>query len=60
MTPVRAISERPEALLYQPEFVTREEEGALLATLEALDFDEVRMHGQTARRTARHFGFDYD
>jgi DNA oxidative demethylase len=25
-----------------------------------MDFEEVRMRGQTARRTVRHFGLDYD
>jgi DNA oxidative demethylase len=53
-------SQAPEGLLYEPEFITPEEEVALIAALEGLDFEEVRMHGQTARRTVRHFGYDYD
>ncbi len=60
MARARAVCERPEALLYVPDFLSPDEERALLATCERLDFDEVRMRGQTARRTARHFGFDYD
>lgn len=55
-----AIIERPEGLEYRPEFVTADEERQLLEAIEALDFHEVVMRGQTARRTVRHFGFDYD
>jgi DNA oxidative demethylase len=51
---------RPEGLLYQEEFVTPAEEGELLGELEALDFRELTMRGQTARRTVRHFGLSYD
>ncbi len=40
--------------------MTPEEERALLDLLGALDFHEVTMRGQTARRTVRHFGLDYD
>ena len=32
----------------------------LLERLETIDFHEIRMHGVVAKRTARHFGFDYD
>jgi DNA oxidative demethylase len=54
------VADSPEGLVYQPEFVSPEEERDLLAAIEQLDFREIRMRGQTARRTARHFGFDYD
>ena len=37
-----------------------DEERRLLEFLETLDFHEITMRGQTARRTVRHFGFDYD
>ena len=40
--------------------MSADEEGALLAEIERLDFEEIRMHGVVAKRTARHFGFDYD
>lgn len=50
---------RPEGLLYQPEFVTPREETALVEVVEALDFRQVVMRGQVARRTVRHFGYDY-
>ena len=50
----------PEGLVYRPEVVPVDEERELLAVLEALRFDPIVMHGQPARRTARHFGLDYD
>jgi alkylated DNA repair dioxygenase AlkB len=50
----------PEGLRYQEEFVSSEEEGALLGQIEALDFRELEMRGQTAKRTVRHFGLNYD
>ena len=50
----------PDGLVYRPELVTQTEERALLAQIEALEFDEIRMHGVVAKRTARHFGLDYD
>jgi alkylated DNA repair protein (DNA oxidative demethylase) len=52
--------EAPEGLVYEPEFLSASEERDLLAAIEGLDFREIRMRGQTARRTARHFGYDYD
>jgi DNA oxidative demethylase len=55
-----AVVEVPEGLLYREEFVTPEEERQLLALLHQLEFRTVTMRGQTARRTVRHFGLDYD
>lgn len=51
--------EPPEGLVYEPEFLSEEEEAELVAELERLEFEEVRMHGHTARRTVHHFGMDY-
>jgi alkylated DNA repair dioxygenase AlkB len=45
--------------VYRPDFITDSEEREVVATLEGLDFAEVRMHGQAARRTVRHFGYRY-
>jgi DNA oxidative demethylase len=56
----RAPSEEPQGLVYRPEVVPADEERELLAVLEELRFDPIVMHGQPARRTARHFGLDYD
>ncbi|HEY0633690.1 MAG TPA: alpha-ketoglutarate-dependent dioxygenase AlkB [Thermoleophilaceae bacterium] len=49
-----------EGLTYIEEFVSEDEERDLLGVLERLDYSEVTMHGQTARRTVRMFGLDYD
>jgi alkylated DNA repair dioxygenase AlkB len=54
------MDECPEGLVYREDFVTPEEEALLLDELERLDFHPVTMRGQTARRTVRHFGLDYD
>jgi len=59
MASMRGLVERPDGLSYQPDLLTESEERAVLAELEKLEFGEVRMHGQIARRTVRHFGFDY-
>ena len=54
------MSDPPAGLVYRPEVLSEDEEHALLREFEQLRFDEIRMHGVVARRTARHFGFDYD
>ena len=56
----RAPTEEPQGLVYRPELLSVAEETALLAELEALRFDPIVMHGQAAKRTARHYGLDYD
>jgi DNA oxidative demethylase len=50
----------PDGFVYEPELLSVDEERALLAVLEELRFDEIRMHGVVAKRTARHYGLDYD
>ena len=50
----------PDGLVYRPELLTEAEERVLLDELERLEFHEIRMHGVVAKRTARHFGIDYD
>jgi alkylated DNA repair dioxygenase AlkB len=40
--------------------ITREQERELLVRFEALRFDPIVIRGQTARRTALHFGLGYD
>jgi DNA oxidative demethylase len=49
----------PTGLVYQPEFLTEAEERQVLGVVEAMEFHAITMHGQTARRTVRHFGLDY-
>ena len=50
----------PAGFVYEPELLTPDEERELLGVFSALRFDEIQMHGVAAKRTARHFGFDYD
>ena len=52
-------TERPSGLEYRPDFVTEAEERQALDVIEPLDFYEVAMRGQVARRTVRHFGLRY-
>ncbi len=59
MARVPTIAEQPEGLVYQEAFLDAEEERSVVAVLEGLEFSEVRMHGQPARRTVVHFGWLY-
>jgi alkylated DNA repair dioxygenase AlkB len=52
--------EEPEGLAYRPELLSAAEERELLDMLGSLRFDPIVIHGQAARRTARHYGLDYD
>jgi hypothetical protein len=45
----------PNGLVYQPDFFTQAEEQEVLDVLKAMEFHPITMHGQTARRTVRHF-----
>jgi DNA oxidative demethylase len=56
----RPPSEEPEGLVYRPDLLTVDEEAEVLDVLASLRFDPIVMHGQPAKRTARHFGLDYD
>jgi alkylated DNA repair dioxygenase AlkB len=56
----RAPSEEPEGLVYRPELLTPAEEAQLLDVLAELRFEPIVLHGQAAKRTARHYGLDYD
>jgi alkylated DNA repair protein (DNA oxidative demethylase) len=51
---------QPAGLVYRPELLSEDEERGLLRELDRLRFNEIRMHGVVAKRTARHFGVDYD
>jgi alkylated DNA repair protein (DNA oxidative demethylase) len=50
----------PDGLVLRSELLTVDEEAELLERLGDLRFDPIVMHGQAARRTARHFGLGYD
>ena len=50
--------EQPDGLVYRPDFIGEDEERDVLAVVEAIEFHEVTMRGQTARRTVRHYGYE--
>jgi DNA oxidative demethylase len=54
------LSDGPQGLVYEREFLTRAEEAELLRTLTDLRFDPIVIRGQAARRTACHFGLGYN
>ena len=56
---MRGVVERPGGLRYDEEVLDPAEEQRLVGQFERLDFHEVSMRGQVARRTVRHFGFEY-
>ena len=56
----RVPTEEPEGLVYRPELVPANVEADLLEVFETLRFDPIVIRGQAARRTARHYGLDYD
>ncbi|RPI24655.1 MAG: alpha-ketoglutarate-dependent dioxygenase AlkB [Acidobacteria bacterium] len=49
----------PEGFVYQPDFMTADEEKALLADIARLEFSTLTMHGVTARRRVIHYGWLY-
>lgn len=57
---MRGEVQEPDGLRYRGEFLTEAEEAALLETLHSLDYSQVEMRGQVARRTVRLFGYGYD
>jgi DNA oxidative demethylase len=52
-------SEAPAGLVYRPDLLDEDEERAALQVIEGLDYAEVVMRGQVAKRSVRHFGVDY-
>jgi alkylated DNA repair dioxygenase AlkB len=60
MPRVRVEPEPPPGLVYQPDLLTEPEEANVLALLHDLRFDPIVIRGRTAKRTARHYGLDYD
>ena len=49
----------PPGFRYVPDFIDEEEESALAGAARALEFSDVVMRGQTARRRVAHFGWRY-
>ena len=57
---MRGIPERPHGLVYVPDLLSEGEEAGLLSRVADESYREVRMRGQVARRTVRHYGVSYD
>lgn len=53
------MSEAPPGFTYRPDVLTPEEERVVLAGVARLDFHDVTMRGQVARRRTTHFGWTY-
>lgn len=51
---------RPEGFVYRADFISAEEEGALVSEIEQLPFVAPTMHGVAAKRRTVHFGRSYD
>ena len=49
----------PAGLVYKPDFLTFDEEGALLELLDATEFDPIVMRGITARRAGLRYRDDF-
>ncbi|MBA3237123.1 MAG: alpha-ketoglutarate-dependent dioxygenase AlkB [Parachlamydiaceae bacterium] len=50
----------PEGLTYYDNFITEVEEEKILNFIESLEFEQVIMHGQPAKRSVKHFGYHYN
>jgi alkylated DNA repair protein (DNA oxidative demethylase) len=57
---MRGVLERPDGLVYRPAVLDDREEEALLTILGAVETHAIRMRGQIALRTVRHYGYEYD
>jgi alkylated DNA repair dioxygenase AlkB len=54
------IDNLPEGLLYQPDFLSQDEEAALVRIFSQLPFQVFDFHGYTAKRRVLEFGLEYD
>ena len=50
----------PEGFVYEPEFLSRQEEAQLLRSIQGLDFKPFEFHEFTAKRRIVEYGWDYD
>ena len=49
----------PPGLIFRPEFLTAFEEGDLLAFIHTIEFRTLQMHGVTAKRRIKQYGWHY-
>lgn len=54
------LTELPKGFVYQPDFLTAQEETDLLEAIRALAFQHFDFHGYTAKRRVVEFGLEYD
>ena len=54
------IDNLPEGLLYQPDFLSPDEEADLVRIFRELPFQAFDFHGYTAKRRVLEFGLEYD
>jgi alkylated DNA repair dioxygenase AlkB len=54
-----AQSSAPPGLIFLPEFLTESEESDLLTFIHTIDFRTLQMHGVTAKRRIRQYGWHY-
>jgi alkylated DNA repair dioxygenase AlkB len=52
--------ELPEGLLFVPDFLGETEEAELLVFIDSLEFRNIHMHGVTAKRRVKQFGWHYN
>ena len=60
MGAMRGERQVPEGLIYRANFVSEAEEAALLGQVDGLEYRNVELRGQVARRTVHLFGYTYD
>ena len=53
------MTDTPPGFVYQPDFLTPDEERTVLDGVSRLQFHDVKMRGQVARRRTTHFGWTY-
>ena len=56
---VGIMADLPSGFRYEPDFISADEEAALLAEIRKLEFAEIRMHGIVAKRRTIHLGWLY-
>ena len=60
MGTMRGEHAEPEGLVFRASFLSETDEATLLDILGGLEYHQVEMRGQVARRTVRLFGYGYD
>lgn len=53
------MTDAPEGLRYVPDFLSEDEERALVEELSRLPYRQFQMRGMVAKRTVAHYGWDY-